>query len=556
MDKTIPLTLDIYQPVNPDNSFEIWRGDSVIFNFAFRQNGAELPLGDANKLRVFAKRVKSNQYVDKDAAPLFAGDFTGTLTRASFGSALTAGDAGNYLMTVMLMKDDTVITAQGVYFSLLENGYAGIYQPSEDFRDEVIDAKDQAQAAAKAAADSATAASGSQNAAASSASAASTSAGQAAADAERSETAAAGAAQSAQEAAASKAAAQAAQSAAEIAAGTAVNASDLAALCRRAENVGIFQFEEGYAEIPDSKGLGTPAEFSVCWTMATTDTQGNYGEGGLTYISNNHSFGSATSVGFAVHKTISANQARAIYRAEPSTASDVVTWNDSAYLDGKLHSYVFVGGNGRLAMYIDGLKVAEKTGANVKEIAATSNNFRFGGGLLLNTFISRVKMFGFDMSAEGAHYTTADYAAGMEEPPELLTDAILSFDDALSGPQILDNSSGAHNAIVYGGAYASKRKNPAYCSQTITWANTATLQNVCGDSAVPANSKVTAYAIASGAVTASFKAGGWDPETVTMSLGALTEIGSWISSGGGAFSVQPSAAYTGTIQVFLKIERL
>lgn len=107
--------------------------------------------------------------VDKDTEPLFAGEFNNTAV-ATFASNLTAGSAGNYLMSVILYtSDSSLITAQGVYFELKENGYAGTFTPSSDYRDEIL-------TAAQNAIDAAAAALNSKNAAASSASAASDSA--------------------------------------------------------------------------------------------------------------------------------------------------------------------------------------------------------------------------------------------------------------------------------------------------------------------------------------------------------------------------------------------
>ena len=134
--------------------------------------------------------------------------------------------------------------------------------------------------------------------------------------------------------------------------------------------------------------------------------------------------------------------------------------------------------------------------------------------------------------------------------------ALLNLSDAADAPQIRDESGNGNHAIISGAVLASKKNNPAHCSQAITWAGTSTLQNVCGDSTIPVNSKVMAYAKATGAVTASFKAGTNTAQSKDLAANTLTEVGSWLCSAAGAFSVQPSAAYTGSIEVFLTIERL
>lgn len=744
MDKTIPLTLDIYQPVNPENTFEIWRGDSVVFNFTFTGNGADIPLTDADKLRVFAKKARRDQYVDKEETPLFAGDFTNPITRASFGSTLTAGDAGPYLMTVMLMKGDTVITAQGVYFNLLENGYAGIYQPSEDFRDEVIDAKDQAQAAAKAAGESATAAGNSSSAAASSASSASTSAQQAAQDKNavaEMKTSVEGTKTQIDNAAEQVATDRAA---AEIAAGTAVNASDLAALSRRAANVGFFEFDGG-------KVTGSMAfpnfPFSICTTVCAKTMPSGF----QVLFQSSVPAGISVSLFLTPEKLImdirdGGNGTR--YQHIPTDFTR------------KLHTIVWVArsltdaANVDWTLYIDGLPVeisAISTLFSSDDVSGvrpygvnSSNDANTGGAASTNVIAStRLRLFNFDMSAESAPYSVADYAAGIDPSPALMQGVItttdptmgasagdgwniesapsanvvngdwtagtkcaycknaalsetdiakigtsyaidlntgtadshpqqmlfwnaskfakfqgksvrarisfwirnnstytgsgsslgvsvllgigwnytqiyrinvgtsalptgvwkrideeitvgpldyadnylgvgaasgagtfegapytiadfkfevlgaqLSLADAADAPQIRDESGNGNHALISGAVLASKNNNPARCSQAISWAGTSTLQNVCGDAAIPANCKVTAFAKATGAVTASFKAGANAAQSKDLAANTLTEIGSWLCGAAGAFSVQPSAAYTGSIETYLIIERL
>ncbi len=672
MDKTIPLTLDVYKPVDPGNCFKIWRGDSVVFNFTFKGNGTDIPPTDADKLRVFAKRIMPGGDVDKDAQPLFAADFTDPITKASFGSTQTAGDAGYYLMTVMLMKGETVVTAQGIKFELLENGYAGIYQPSEDFRDEVVDAKNQAQAAAEAAADSATAAGNSSSAAASSASSADASAQQAAQD--KSAVSEMKTSVENTKTQIDNTAKQVAQdrAAAEAAAGTAVNATDLAALCRRAANVGFFQFDGGNAAL--AKAISS-LPLSMAFMFQKTGDIANY-----TLYAGNNALGNASNAGICIAKN-NGNTSVVQLRTESGGTLSQGYFNDTSLLDGKLHSVVVIVTD-KLSLYIDGLAVSFSsgswTGISASEIA-TPRTFYVGNGS--GYALSRVKIFNFDMTAEGAPYTVADYAAGIEPSPAfmrggvfydlslfgsynsttitscavadgimtivknagsvayvtfplsgaidpgetveliLVTDtnpylvgllpsatyvsadierfgsinptngkysfaaskrlthlgimltsttttlnisqltirrngAVLALSDAADASQIRDKSGNGNHALMSGTVLPSKNNNPARCSQTISWAGTSTLQNVCGDAAIPANSKVTAYAKATGALTASFKAGANTAQSKELAANTLTEIGSWLCEASGAFSVQPSAAYTGSIETYLTIERL
>lgn len=157
MDKEINITLDVQKPLNPQSAFRIFRGDNVKFNFTFKNGDTALDTTSAVKSQVFAKKIYADG-VHKTDLPIFSGEFT-TITTATFTSLQTAGDAGNYLMAVMLLDaNDELITVQAVHLNVVENGYAGVYQPSPDFRDDVLDALAQAQAEAVKAAKSATAA--------------------------------------------------------------------------------------------------------------------------------------------------------------------------------------------------------------------------------------------------------------------------------------------------------------------------------------------------------------------------------------------------------------
>lgn len=147
--RNIPIILDITKAVQPANAFYVYRGDQIQFSFTFFNGENALTIKNIH-LRVFAKKIQKNGKLDLNTPPLFAQDksFTsGTYAEASvsFTSSETSGEAGHYALCVMVFSDsDTKIkTAQVVYFDLLENGYAGSYQPSEDFRAEVLNALQQ-----------------------------------------------------------------------------------------------------------------------------------------------------------------------------------------------------------------------------------------------------------------------------------------------------------------------------------------------------------------------------------------------------------------------------
>ncbi|MBR4596941.1 MAG: hypothetical protein IKO42_00890, partial [Opitutales bacterium] len=131
--RIITRTLDIQNAVEPLNSFQICRGDTVQFNLTFMRGAEELDY-TGYTLRVFAKAVNRDGIVSPEADPLFSyeGNFASTFT---IGSTQTAGAAGPYLLTVIVLDTSLTIpqtiTTQCIYFDLLENGYAGVYQPGQ-----------------------------------------------------------------------------------------------------------------------------------------------------------------------------------------------------------------------------------------------------------------------------------------------------------------------------------------------------------------------------------------------------------------------------------------
>lgn len=136
--------------------------------------------------------------------------------------------------------------------------------------------------------------------------------------------------------------------------------------------------------------------------------------------------------------------------------------------------------------------------------------------------------------------------------------ALLSLEDIKSGVQILDKSGNANNANISGTVYASKENNPARCvdSASFSWAGTATTQKFANsDVAIPANSKVVAYAKASVGMSASFTCGSNSAVSKELSANTLTEIGSFFNASQGAFKVAPSSATTGKMEVYLTIEK-
>lgn len=452
MDKTFTFTLDDALPVNPQNKFELWRGDNVVFNFAFKSGGEDMTIPAGTKLRIFAKKVGANSLVDKADTPLFAADFD-TPTTASFNSSQTSGDAGNYLLAVMLMTADTsIITAQGIYFDLLENGYAGIYQPSPDFRDDVLDALNKALAAAAASAESATLSAESAGESATSAqfaedaktgaqtaqTNAETAAGSAAAKAAEAAQSATASANSAAQSATSAQSADSAKTAAETAAEVA-QSTDAGQLMLSKTPQGFLAFTAtGTTQAVLAKQTKLTKAFSLCFTFIAPDSVPSSLSSGTWLCYSMGDPTQAAQVGFVVQWTTWwDNKAQQGFLIGIKNKTDAAGSNNRLFLpystvsDGKPHAVAIIaspdssvstdGNNGKIRAYVDGVLQAS-TDAFVADTDNQNSRFTFS-----NTFgrLARMCRFNFDISADDAPYTLADYTSGKAIPAAL--DAPFNF---------------------------------------------------------------------------------------------------------------------------------
>ena len=482
MDKTFTFTLDDALPVNPQNKFELWRGDNVVFNFAFKSGGVDMTIPEGTKLRIFAKKVGANSLVDKTDTPLFAADFD-TPTTATFNSSQTAGEAGNYLLAVMLMTADTsIITAQGIYFDLLENGYAGVYQPSPDFRDDVLDALNKALAAAAASAESATqsAESASQSAtsaqsaesAKTAAQTAQTNAETAAGSAVEKATAAAqsatAAANSADQSATSAQSAEAAKTAAEEAKNQAQEIVDpdnrIGQLFQNKLNTGVLYGNEGMAKT-NSAGFTTLSQVTILVRFARKNTTRTRRE----YICN---IGDGETVNTGISVILTENNKLYLPFKLKKTdgtklSTGIVTSDISGYLDGKMHSLAVCWAGTLAKLYIDGVLEASTSGiTSGTTIVASNVNISLAGRASSNTQfflgqISDFRVLNFDASATDAPYTVDDYQAGKRLPPALCSTtaeqrALVSLENYTiarnSTTKLIKDASGNGNdATVLGG---------------------------------------------------------------------------------------------------------
>ena len=452
MQKTFNITLDDTVPVNPKNSFEIWRGDQVVFNFTFLSNGEALETTGAT-LQIYAKVVGANGIVNKSELPLFAGQFTSPNTTATFDSDQTAGDAGNYLMAVQLVgSDGSLITAQGIYFELKENGYAGIYQPSEDFRDQVLDALSQAQAAATQAQQSATSAT--------------ESATSAKADAESAK-------QSSESANSSS---QAAINSAENAGISASSASNSATAAQQSANAAQTAAEHAQ-QISDPNNIIGSLQVSKANTGMLYFTGRPYGTNDLMSVGELFSVAYRTDFQFD-YSSAPNNEYRPWSIGQPSGTNNIcligmadglvrVLYGGGQGFRGFIGSKITAvvkpindvivvvsnptGGNMDAVLYVNGTQIGKHSmqweRASIAMTGYRLNAYNYAASLI-DTTMKDFAIFNFDMSAEGAPYSVADYSAGKPVPPSALAQTAVLLENytfTVGSTQYIPDVSGNNN---------------------------------------------------------------------------------------------------------------
>lgn len=156
------------------------------------------------------------------------------------------------------------------------------------------------------------------------------------------------------------------------------------------------------------------------------------------------------------------------------------------------------------------------------------------------------------IQATAASWSSAEYKL-VSSSVEVLG-PVLSLADSADGAVVKDLSGAANHAVI-GGTVAARQNILALAPQKISWAGTATAQNVCGEKGAPADSLVTIYARASSAVSLSVKCATNAAASKDLTAGVWTLCGSWTVPTAGAIVATPSAAFTGSIEFNVKIER-
>ena len=186
------------------------------------------------------------------------------------------------------------------------------------------------------------------------------------------------------------------------------------------------------------------------------------------------------------------------------TASKLIQFTMTPYLDGKVHSFVITYSGTIAKIFVDGKQIGSvAVSPKASEISSSCifNVQNFYGKLY------EVRAFNFDMSAEDAPYTVADYAAGKSVPLSLRKGGgeVLELADSRSAYQIKDLSGSGNHATIFGEVLSRYNENPTAMQVEYTWgSDVSTGAYIMGDTVtLPANSQVEVIGYSSTAMTLS-----------------------------------------------------
>ena len=428
--RSITKVLDIStSSSNPNEAFIINRGDKVVFTFSFTGDKLPFDISDATTARLYAKPI-TEKGVDAASSPLFAKEVSlssPTNVVITVDSSSTAGNAGNYQLSILLLNaNGDTITCQNIPFELYENGYAGIYTPDEDYRDEVLDANSQAQAAASAAVSAAENAVSAKEEATQQAGIATTAKTAAEAAATQAQSSATQAASDKATTETYKNAAESAKNAAELAKTQAQEISDpenrIGNLQILKQNGGQLYLNGGSATTNCKPTFGAAQSLMFTYEVSESELDASP----WSIIGNAHIWSGQKGIGFA--KNTSNNIQCGFNWAGNTTGRAFLEAPKAQLADGKPHAWALICGkddtNGFFKLYRDGVLIGSKTSLALFEDFIPTYGFYFGkaqagGSADASTKgrLSRIAFFNFDVSESDAAYTLADYQAGKSIPP-------------------------------------------------------------------------------------------------------------------------------------------
>lgn len=496
MQRVIPITINI-KTGTTDSQIVMYRGDNVKFQFSFT-DASSVSLDTATKLRVQVKPANDL----KASYTWFAGETTITSEDYSieFTSSQTSGYSGNGFLAVLVLdaNDETVCTA-GIPMRVEPSGYEGIFTPSEDFRDETIQAKDKAEAAASAAASAAENCTSLKEQCERIKTQTQSYSSQASDNATKAEGYAVGTANSQDVPSSSpyyhnnakyyneqcsttlqacndvktttetyKNAAESAKNAAELAKEQAQEISDpenrIGILQILKQNDGQLYLNGGYGFTNCKPTFG--AAQSLLFTYEVSEAELDASPWSI--IGNAHIWSGQKGIGFAKNTS---NKIQCGFNWSGNTTERAFIETNTTFADGKPHTWALVCGknatNGFFKLYCDGVLIGSKTNLALFDDFIPTYGFYLGkaqaGGsadISAKGRLSRIAFFNFDVSESNAGYTLNDYQSGKSIPPSLLdategNRAVLNLENYTIARNtttrlIKDLSAGGYDATVSG----------------------------------------------------------------------------------------------------------
>lgn len=450
--RVINITLNPFELRNEDSNFEIRCGENVRLVFSLPKDVGDLQLTESGTLQVEAINALNGFKALAKEGTYTVGALSELNAQIDFNSSQTAygaTQAGAYNLVVALKDASGNIVLSGVVpFNLYNVGYDGIVEPPEDFRDEVLEAADKAQAAATQAQQSATSATGSATSAK--------------ADAESAK-------QSSESANSSS---QAAINSAENAGISAASASSSATAAQQSANAAQTAAEHAQ-QISDPNNIIGSLQVSKANTGMLYFTGRPYGTNNLMSVGELFSVAYRTDFQFASGSATS-NQyklwsigSNTAYIAPAALSDDLlrISYNGSGFYSFKganiraavqdINSIVAIvnnptGGNITITLYVNGVQIPQNsyTARAAQTFTGYRVNTQGGTPSLIDTTIKDFAVFNFDMSAGGAPYSVADYSAGKPVPPSALAQTAVLLENytfTVGSTQYIPDVSGNNN---------------------------------------------------------------------------------------------------------------
>ena len=208
--------------------------------------------------------------------------------------------------------------------------------------------------------------------------------------------------------------------------------------------------------------------FSICRTFRITSEEWSAMEN-INFDGTYADTTSYTSEGFYFRKS---SNILAFNLKTPAGARRATSVNNfpAYYVDGNVHTLCccYSHADRKVHFYVDGVEKQKTSSAfDVSDITAPSDVFKIGG--IPSGYWGRIYNFSFDMSAEGSPYTIFDYHKGKPIPASVYANnqVVLALEDYTINGIVLDYSGNNNHATVTGNIAGGNDKRISALSEAI-----------------------------------------------------------------------------------------